>query len=156
MSYSTQRYDDGSPLSRSDFPDGTRSAGIVYGFDSFSLSPALTLTYGTSYAKYDYLDQRNLLSPRVELTMSAAAAFRVIAEASRRALAPGAEEFLPPAETGIWMPAQRTFSSLGPAGRFEAERTTHIGLGMERDFGMSTVAVRAFSQQTVDQLVALF
>jgi len=156
MSFSTQRYDDGSTLSRSDFPDGTRSAGTVYGFDSFSLSPAVTLTYGANYSKYDYLDQRNLLSPRVELTVSAVENFRMIAEASRRALAPGAEEFLPPAETGIWMPAQRTFSSLGTAGRFEAERTNHLGLAMERDFGVSTVAFRGFSQQTVDQLVALF
>jgi len=56
MSYSTQRYDDGSPLSQSDFPDGTRSAGTVYGYDSFSLSPEVTLTYGTSYSRYDYLD----------------------------------------------------------------------------------------------------
>jgi hypothetical protein len=156
MSYSTQRYDDGSPLSRSDFPDGTRSAGTIFAFDSFSLSPTVTLTYGTSYSRYDYLDERNLLSPRVELTVSGAGNFRIVAEASRRALAPGAEEFLPPAETGIWMPAQRTFSALGAADRFEAERTTHIGLGMERDFGLSTVAFRAFSQQTVDQLVALF
>lgn len=156
MSYSTQRYEDGSPLSRSDFPDGTRSAGTVFAFDSFSLSQAVTLTYGTSYSRYDYLDERNLLSPRLELTLSGPADFRIVAEASRRALAPGAEEFLPPAETGIWMPAQRTFSALGAADRFEAERTTHLGLGMERDFGLSTIAVRAFLQQTVDQLVAVF
>jgi hypothetical protein len=156
MSYSTQRYDDGSPLSRSDFPDGTRSAGTMFAFDSFSLSPAVTLTYGTSYSRYDYLDERNLLSPRMELTVSGVENFRIVADVSRRALAPGAEEFLPPAETGIWMPAQRTFSSLRGADRFEAERTTHLALGVERDFGLSTVSVRAFSQQTVDQLVALF
>jgi Carboxypeptidase regulatory-like domain/TonB dependent receptor-like, beta-barrel len=156
MSYSTQRYDDGSPLSRSDFPDGTRSAGTLYAFDSFSVSPAVTLTYGTSYSRYDYLDERSLLSPRVELTVSAVGNFRITAQASRRALAPGAEEFLPPAETGIWMPAQRTFSALGPSDRFEAERTTHLGVGVERDFGISTLAFRAFSQHTADQLVALF
>src|SRR5262249_59475674 len=100
-----------SPLSRTDFPEGTRSAGTVYAFDSFSVSPAVTLTYGTSYARYDYLDERGLLSPRVELTISAVGNFRITAQASRRALAPGAEEFLPPAENGIWMPAQRTFSA---------------------------------------------
>jgi Carboxypeptidase regulatory-like domain len=156
MSYSTQRYDDGSPVSRNGFADLARSAGTVFGFDSFSLSPAVTLTYGTSYSRYDYLDDRDLLSPRVELTLSTAANFRISAEASRRALAPGAEEFLPPAETGIWMPAQRTFSSLGPVDRFEAERTTHMGLGIERDFGVSTVSFRAFSQQTDGQLMTLF
>src|SRR3954470_16032258 len=136
MSYSTQRYDDGSPVSR-DFPDGTRSAGTIYGYDSFSLSSALTLTFGTNYSRYDYLDTRGLLSPRAELTLSPVARLRLTAEASRRALAPGAEEFLPPAETGIWMPAQRTFSSLDAAQRLEAERTTHLGAGVERDFGAS-------------------
>jgi hypothetical protein len=156
MSFSTQRYEDGSPLSGNDFPDGTRSAGTVFAFDSFSLSPMVTLTYGASYSRYDYLDERNLLSPRMELTISRVENFRITAEASRRALAPGAEEFLPPAETGIWMPAQRTFSSLGAGDRFEAEHTTHVGLAMERDFGLSTVSFRAFSQQTVDQLAALF
>jgi hypothetical protein len=92
----------------------------------------------------------------VELTLSTAGNFRITAEASRRALAPGAEEFLPPAETGIWMPAQRTFSSLGAVDRFEAERTSHMGLGVERDLGVSTISFRAFSQQTDGQLMALF
>jgi hypothetical protein len=156
MSYSTQRYENGNPLARGDFPDGARSAGTVYAYDSFSLSPAITWTYGANYSRYDYLDERSLLSPRVELTVSPVERVRIIAEASRRALAPGAEEFLPPADTGIWMPAQRTFSSLDARDRLEAERTTHLAVGVERDFGGSTLALKAFSQQTADQLVALF
>ena len=36
--------------------------------------PALALTYGARYARYDYLDNRSLLSPRVEVTVTPAEA----------------------------------------------------------------------------------
>jgi hypothetical protein len=74
---------------------------------------------------------------------------------SRRALAPGAEEFLPPGDAGIWLPPQRTFSSLGMRG-FNAEETTHAELALERDLGASTLGVRAFRQHVDDQLLTLF
>src|SRR2546427_2701393 len=40
----------------------------------------------------------------------------------RSAVAPGAEEFVPPADSAIWLPPQRTFSSLTPGTRLDAER----------------------------------
>ena len=74
-----------------------------------------TLTYGARYARYDYLDERSLLSPRVALTVDAGRALPHQRAARRsRAVAPGAEEFLPPSDSGIWLPPQRTFSSLEP------------------------------------------
>lgn len=156
MSYSMQRYDGGNPLARRDLTDGSRNAGTVYAYDSFTITPATTLGYGAAYARYDYLDSRSLLSPRVELTVTPIDKLRVSAEVSRRDLAPGAEEFLPPSDTGIWLPPQRTFSSIRPDQAFDAERTTHISLAVERDFGASTIALRAFKQNVADQLVTLF
>ena len=38
MSYSTQRYDGGNPLTLRDVSDGSRNAGTVYGSDTFALS----------------------------------------------------------------------------------------------------------------------
>ena len=38
MSYSTQRYDGGNPLALRDVTDGSRNAGTVYGFDTFTIS----------------------------------------------------------------------------------------------------------------------
>ncbi len=112
LSYSTQRYDGGNPLALRDVMDGTRNAGEVYGFDTYTLSSAISLAYGARYARYDYLEQRNLVSPRLEITTSPWSDTRISGLVSRRALAPGAEEFLPPGDTGIWLPPQRTFSAI--------------------------------------------
>ena len=154
MSYSTQRYNAGNPGAFHDV-DGSRNAGVVYGFDTFTISPAIALTYGARYARYDYLDHRNLLSPRVALALTPVEHWRVNTLVSRRAVAPGAEEFVPPMDNSIWLPTQRTFSAL-TGGPLESERTTHAQLELERDFGRSTILVRGFLQQVDDQLVTVF
>jgi hypothetical protein len=156
MSYSTQRYEGANPLALRDVTEGTRNAANLYGYDTIALGSAATLSYGAAFGRYDYLDQRNLISPRAELTVAPADRWRLSAVISRPELAPGAEEFLPPGDTGIWLPPQRTFSAIDPAHRFESERGLQTSVALERDFGPSTVSVRAFRQRTADQLVALF
>lgn len=156
LSYATQRYDGANLLTLRDVTDGSRNAGTVYGYDSRMLSSSATLTYGASYARYDYLNDKSLISPRVELTLAPTDGFRLSAAAASRALAPGAEEFLPPADSSIWLPPQRTFSSIERSQPFQAERTLHAEVAVERDLGPSTVAVRAFRQRVEDQLVTLF
>jgi hypothetical protein len=155
LSYSTQRYDGGNVLALRDVTNGSRNVGRVYGFDNFALSPSTTLSYGAVYSRYDYLNSRGLVSPRVEMTVKPAANIRMTAAVSRRALVPGAEEFVPPGEAGIWLPPQRTFSSLAGYG-FEAERTLHAEVGLEGDLGPSTFGVKAFRQHVDDQLVTIF
>jgi len=157
LSYATQRYDGGNPAALRGVTDGSRNAGAMYGFDTFAISPAVTLTYGSRYARYDYLADRSLISPRVAVTLVPADHFRVNALVSSRAVAPGAEEFLPPNESGIWLPPQRTFSSLDARRPLEAERTTHVDFEIERDLaGGSTLSIRAFHQHVDDQLVTMF
>jgi hypothetical protein len=157
VSYSTQRYDGGNFAALRNVTDGSRNAGTLHGFDTFAVTPVLSVTYGARYARYDYLDGQSLLSPRLALTVVPAEHLRVNALISRRALAPGAEEFIPPADTGIWLPPQRTFSSLTGNGPLIAERTTHVEAGLERDIAAgTTVSVRAFSQKVDNQLVTLF
>jgi len=156
LSYSTQRYEGGNFATLHDVTDGSRNAGAIYAFDTFSVAPSLTLTYGTRYARYDYLDGSSLVSPRVALTISPANHFRVSTMLSSRATAPGAEEFMPRIENGIWLPPQRTFSSLVAGQPFEAERTAHAEVEMERDIASATVTMRAFRQHVDDQLATLF
>ena len=157
LSYATQRYDGGNPAALRDVTDGSRNAGAMYGFDTWTVSPALAVAYGTRYARYDYLESKGLISPRVSMTLSAGDHFRIATSASRRAIAPGAEEFLPPGESGIWLPPQRTFSSFISDGPLDAERTTHVEVQLERDLGpLSTVTLRAFQQYIADQLVTMF
>lgn len=157
LSYAMQRYDGGNPAALRNVTDGSRNAGEVYGFDTFTITPVIAVTFGTRYARYDYLDGKTLISPRVALTLSPTHSFRIQTLVSHRAFAPGAEEFLPPGDNGVWLPPQRTFSSLSPEGALAAERTTHIELAVERDLGAtSTVSVRTFNQRVDDQLVTMF
>jgi TonB-dependent receptor-like protein/carboxypeptidase family protein len=156
MSYSTQRYDGGNPLALRDVTDGSRNAGAVYAVDTFTIAPAISATYGIRYARYDYLENRGLLSPRVALTVQPASHTRIIGTLARNEQAPGAEEFLPPADSGIWLPPQRTFSSIRRHGGFAAERATRMSVEVERDIPGATLSVGAFRETVDDQLVTLF
>jgi hypothetical protein len=157
ISYSTQRYDGGNPLALKDVTDGSRNVGTAYGYDSITLSPHATVALGGEFARYDYLtQQRAFLSPRAEVTLSPASDTRLLATVSRRAVAPGAEEFLPPSDTGLWLPPQRTFSSFDASSGMRAEHALNVSLGAEHDLGTSTVGLRGFSQRTSDQLVTVF
>ncbi len=156
LSYSKQRYEGGNFAALRYATDGSRNAGALYGFDTFSISPMLTLTYGGRYTRYDYLERGSLVSPRVALTIAPAEHFRVSTMLSSRAVAPGAEEFMPRMDSGIWLPPQRTFSSLLTGRPLEAERTNHVELVVEHDIASATVSLRAFRQRVDDQLVTLF
>jgi TonB-dependent receptor-like protein/carboxypeptidase family protein len=156
LSYSTQRYDGGNVATLRDVTDGSRNAGEIYAFDTFAVSPAVAITYGTRYARYDYLDRASLLSPRLALTLTPAPHFRINASLSSRATAPGAEEFTPRLDAGVFLPPQRTFSSLESGRPFESERTNHAEVEIERDLPLATVSVRAFRQHVEDQIVTLF
>jgi hypothetical protein len=155
VSYSAQRYDGGNPLALS-VATSSRSVGEVFAFDTLTLTPALAVTYGTRYARYDYLDDRSLMSPRLGIAITPVEHFRVSALLSERAQAPGAEEFLPPAESGVWLPPQRLFSSLDPDVPLRAERATQESVEVQRDIAAVTLSVRAFHQHINDQLVTLF
>ena len=140
-----------------DVTDGSRNAGAMYGFDTWTVSPALAVTYGARYARYDYLENKGLVSPRVSMTLSAGDHFRVATSASRRAIAPGAEEFLPPGESGIWLPPQRTFSSSSTTDRSTpSARRTSRSRSSAISGRRSTVTLRAFQQYVADQLVTMF
>jgi hypothetical protein len=156
LSYSMQRYDGSNPLSLRSATNGRRTAGELYGFDTFTIRPALSITYGTRYARYDYLEGRSLLSPRVEVAAEPTEHLRVSVQWSKRAQAPGAEEFLPPSDAGIWLPPQRTFSSFDPGRPLRAEETTQAAVKVARDFAGSTVELRAFRQHSDEQFATLF
>ena len=157
LSYATQHYEGGNPAALRGVTEGSRNAGAMHGFDTFAITPAISLTYGGRYAHYDYLTNRGLISPRAALTLIPADHFRINALVSSRAVAPGAEEFLPPTDSGIWLPPQRTFSALGSDRTLHAERTTHVEVELERDFAAGpTLSFRAFRQHSEDQLVTMF
>src|SRR5262249_51860947 len=106
-SYATQRYDGGNVAALRDVTDGSRNAGLLFGYDTYSVTPIVTLSYGGRWARYDYLENGSLLSPRLSITVEPIDHFRVSGVLSRRAVAPGAEEFIPRMDSGVWLPPQR-------------------------------------------------
>ena len=155
LSYSTQQYDGGNAAALAAIRDNARNVGAVYGFDEWTLSPRLVLGYGTGFARYDYLPGSGLWSPRFTVTLPLNG-MRIKALASQRAVVPGAEEFAP-SVTGLWLPPERTFSSLAADGVFRPEQTRHLQVSLERDLDAGvTVAVRGFTQRINDQLVEVF
>ncbi len=159
LSYSAQDYPAAALGTLSTATEGGRNAGEVYGSDRWTLSRGLSLGYGARYARYDYLENRAVFSPRVSLTYEPFTDTRLTAGIAQRMLAPGAEEFVSPSGGGPWLPPERTFSSLlGPAPTgLRVERMRGIDLLLEHEFDAAyVVGIRRFYQVVDDQLVTLF
>jgi hypothetical protein len=155
LAYSTQRYDGGNAAALGAIRESARNVGSVYGYDEWTVSPRLVIGYGTGYARYDYLGGPGVWSPRLSITLPAEG-FRLKALASRKSLVPGAEEFAP-SVTGMWLPPERTFSSLSHDGRFTPEQVRHVQISLERDLASGvTVSVRGFDQRVENQLIEIF
>ncbi len=158
MSYAMQRYLGGNADALAAVADGHRNAGEIYGFDDWTVADRLNVTYGARYARYDYLANENLLSPKASVTLTPLpdASVRVRGTISHRELAPGAEEFLPPS-SGIWLPPGRTFSPVSRRFGFRPERIDHLEIAAEQPLANDViVGVRAFRQQVSDQITTLF
>jgi TonB dependent receptor/Carboxypeptidase regulatory-like domain len=158
VAYSTQQYQNTNarPVALAAVADETRNVGEIYGSDRWTVSPTFALDYGARYAHYDYLRHRSLLSPRVGLTLTPFTNTRVIANVAQRMLAPGAEEFLPAASVGPWLPPERTFTPLDGE-QFRVERARFFDVGIEREFdGAYVLGMRRFQQRVDNQMVTLF
>jgi hypothetical protein len=154
MTYSLQAYRGGNFAALQAVPDGHRKVAAVSGSHEFDLAPRWRFGYGGRYEHYDYLRGYGQLSPMARLTFSPSPSLHVHLKASLQQVAPGAEEFVPPAHAQ-WVPPQRTFAPLG-ANRFDTERVRQVEFGVAREFSAMTVSVRAFRQAVQNQLVTVF
>jgi hypothetical protein len=154
VTYSLQRYEGGNFAALQAVPDGHRKVAAISARQEIDLGRRWTLGYGTRYEHYDYLDGYGLVSPSVQATFAPVAALRLHARASRQQIAPGAEEFVPPADAQ-WVPPQRTFAPIGST-RFSTESVQHYEFGATRQFRKFAVGVRTFEQVIDDQLVTVF
>ena len=155
LSYSTQDYQGGNPAALAAVSDGGRYAGEVFAFDRWTVKPWLSLDYGARLARYGYID-RQLLSPRVGLTVEPFDGTRVSALVVQQMVAPGAEEFTPRAVTGPALPPERTFAPF-VGSEMRAERARIVDLQLEREVGDAyVIGIRRFYQNVDDQLVTLF
>ena len=147
------RLDGGGPV---DAGLPSREVGRLDVVDTWTVSPALEVGYGAELARYGYLEDGRLFSPRSSVTVAPAARTRVRAALSRNLTAPGGEQFLPPLD-GVWLPPERTYTSLSGFQDLQAQEVRHAEVGLERDLGArAAVGVRRFSQTVDGQLLAMF
>jgi hypothetical protein len=155
MSYGLHRYDRGNAIALAAMSEAARSVGAMYAYDDWAITDRVSIGYGAHYAHYDYLaGDTEHLSPRVSASFEPVDTIRIRAVATRQVVAPGAEEFLPPAGAQV-LPPQRTFSPLTTRG-FRPEDLQHYEIGVERMFDGATVGVRVFDQRVDEQLVTVF
>ncbi len=154
LTYSLQRYQGGNFAALQAVPDGHRKVASLTAAHEIDLTARWTIGYGARYQHFDYLDGYGLASPSIRVSFAPVPSLRVHAKASMQQVAPGAEEFVPPADAQ-WVPPQRTFSPLGQ-NNFATERVQHYELGATRQFARMAVGVRAFRQRVDEQLVTVF
>ncbi len=155
MAYAAQHYTGTNPASLASVAEGTRTAGAVFAFDTWTLSRRATLVYGGRVARYGYVDKA-LFSPRARLDIAANDDLRISLGAALRTEAPGAEEFVPSSVSETWLPPERTFAPLVGT-RFRPERTHTYEFAIAQDLGTDTVlGLRTFYQRTEDQVATLF
>jgi hypothetical protein len=155
MTLAAQRYSGTNAASLAAVSDGTRNAGAVYAFDTWTIARSVSIIYGARYASYGYIENA-LFSPRVQVNLQPTRGMRVMMSASHRSEAPGAEEFVPSTASNEWLPPQRTFAPLIGT-QFTPERTDTYQVALEHDLSKnSIIAVRTFAQHTDDQVATLF
>ena len=158
LSYSTQRYDGGNFAALRNVTDGSRNVGTLHGVRHVRRHAGHLGDLRRALRPLRLSRRQEPAEPaRRRSTFTPADHLRVNALVSIRALAPGAEEFMPPADTGIWLPPQRTFSSLR-----RRARSSPSGPGTSRPDSSATSppaprfrCARSASTST-NQLVTLF
>ena len=137
-----------------------RSVTGAFAGDRWRPLEDLELDYSLRADRYDYLASPYLLSGSASLRSRVLPATLVTVKAGRAMIAPGADEFLPPPAEGPWLPPERTFASLSSRDLMRPETVRHAELGLTRELGGTrgsrAVHVRAFAQQTTNQIATLF
>lgn len=154
MTYSIQAYRGGNVAALQAVPDGHRKVAAIRGTHEFPMATRFRIRYGGHYEHFDYLEGHGLLSPSARVSFAATGSTSVYAKASLQQVAPGAEEFVPPANAH-WVPPQRTFAPL-TGEPFQTERVAHFEVGATREFSGGSVTLATFQQIVDNQIVTVF
>ncbi len=155
-SFALQNFSSETPTALLSVADRRRAAGTIHAFDTWRFHRRAVVTYGARYAHHDYLERPTLMSPSASLSVSPLDKTWVRVAMTQQMLAPGAEEFDARNLSAFSMPPQRTFTTATATGRLNAQRTRHVEIGIDREFGQFLLGVRRFEQTVDDQLVAMF
>jgi hypothetical protein len=159
MSYAVQGDLDDLAQPAGTIPLQHRSLGAVHVYDRWRPYPGVELDYGARLDRSDYVELQEFISPRFNSRAMILPRTFVIAGISQHVVVPGANEFLPPASDGLWLPPERTFATLTPGAAFRAERVRHaetgVGLRLDED-GARMLSLRRFRQTSDNQITNLY
>ena len=159
MSYSAQGYTSTTEQLTAAVAEARTVAGVG-GEDRWRLNRHVELEFGGRADRFDYLASTQLFSAHGGFNVQLAPRTFVNAAISRNMIAPGADEFLPPADGGPWLPAEQMFYTLTGRGALRAEDVRHAEVTLAHRFGKGdlapTIQVRRFWEQSVGQMATLF
>lgn len=161
VSYSAQTLTDPSTLYTLSAIDAVRRVGGMHLVDHLSLPGGLAVDSSLRVERYEYLAEPMLASAHLGVRQQVLSRLILVASASPRMVAPGADQFAPPVSAGVWLPPDRTFSALGRAGTLVPQRVESYDVGMDAVLGrMSggdvTLRVRHFTERSSNQIATLF
>lgn len=137
-----------------------RTVAGVSAQDEWQVSTGLTADYGVRAERFDYLANPQLFSANGGIRVRVMPRTFLRASAAQSMVAPGADEFLPPAAGGPWLPAERMFSPITGRGTLFAEQVRHGEMSITHQLGAGeawpTLHVRRFRQQSTDQMATVF
>jgi len=137
-----------------------RSVASISGQDRWRIADGFELEYGVRAERFDYLVSPYLFSANGGFNLRVLPRTVVTANASRRMIAPGADEFLPAPTGAPWLPAERTFYPLYGRGTMRAEDVRHGEIALRHELGGGvtplTIHARRFRQRAADQITTLF
>jgi hypothetical protein len=138
----------------------SRRVGGVYFVDRWAMARGVEVDYGAKLDRYDYLADPNLVSGTFGVRAAVAPRTTFVASVSPHMVAPGADQFVPPATAGVWLPPERTFSPLKTDDLLRPERVARYDAMFETRLrsGDDSPVLRAgrFTEIVTDQIATLF
>jgi hypothetical protein len=163
VSYAEQTLSDPSMRHTLAAIDTVRRVGGVHLSDHWSLPGGFAIDSGFRVDRYEYLADPTLLGGRLEVTKQMFGRVSLVAAAAPHMVAPGADQFAAPAADGVWLPAERTFSSLDAGRPLAAQRVESYEAGADAillrgdDGGADlNLRLRRFRERTVGQMATVF
>ena len=143
--------------------DSVRSVGGLHVSDSWILPGGFRVDSALRVERYEYLAEPMLLGGRLGISQQVGSRLTFVVAAAPHMVAPGADQFAPPTTSGVWLPAERTFSALEPGRALEAQRIASYEGGADAVLHRTadgtadlTLRLRGFRERSSTQLATLF
>ena len=163
VSYSEQTLSDPSMRHTLAAIDAVRRAGGVHLSNHWSLPGGFAVDSALRVDRYEYLAAPTLVGGRLGLSRRVLGRVTLVAAAAPHMVAPGADQFAAPTASGVWLPAERTFSALDPDRPLQAQRIEYYEAGADavllrgRDGGADVnLRLRRFSERSLGQIATIF